>query len=82
MTVRRDLRNCGFENVMGGKLRKASREYYPGLHGELQRWCFEGHKDGWRVFDVARGFDGGEGVERNVDELESEVEEFELPRGG
>ena len=42
---------------MGGKLRKSSKEYYPALHGELQRWCWEGYKDGWRVFDVARGFD-------------------------
>ncbi len=57
MIVRRDLRNCGFEGVMGGKLRKSSKEYYPGLHGELQRWCWEGYNDGWRVFDVARGFD-------------------------
>ena len=54
--IRRDLRNCGFEGIMGRKLRKASREYYPGLHGELQRWCWDGHRDGWRVLDVARGF--------------------------
>jgi len=57
--VRRDMRNCGFEVVMGGKLRKVSREYYPGLHGELQRWCWESHRDGWRVFDVSRGFEVG-----------------------
>lgn len=55
--VRREMRNCGFENIMGGKLRKASQEYYPGLHGELQKWCWEGHRDGWKVFDVARGFE-------------------------
>jgi hypothetical protein len=42
---------------MSEKLRKASREYYPGLHSELQIWCWEGHKDGWQVFDVARGYD-------------------------
>ena len=57
MRVRLDMRNCGFEAVMGNKLRKSSREYYPALHGELQRWCWEGHRDGWRVFDVAKGFD-------------------------
>jgi len=82
-TVRRDLRNCGFEGVMGGKLRKASREYYPGLHGELQRWCWEGQRDGWRVEVVARGFEGRE--EETVQkehggEEEVDVEEFELPR--
>jgi hypothetical protein len=78
--VRRELRSCGFEGVMGGKLRKASREYYPGLHAELQRWCWEGHVDGWRVGDVARGFgeeklqgEEGEGTE------EVDVGEFELP---
>lgn len=60
MELRQDLRNCGFEYIMGGKLRKASREYYPGLHAELQRWCWEGHKDGWNVFDVARGVGGVE----------------------
>jgi hypothetical protein len=69
--VRRDMRSCGFEGVMGGKLRKASKEYYPGLHLELQRWVWEGHRDGWRVIDVARGFD----VE------EQQVEELDCPRG-
>lgn len=78
MVVRRDMRNCGFESVLGGKLRKASREYYPGLHGELQRWCWEGHRDGWKVFDVARGF----GCDMGEETLEDDVGEFELPRGG
>jgi hypothetical protein len=72
--VRRDLRNCGFEGVMGGKLRKASREYYPGLHGELQRWCWMGYQDGWRVFDVSRG------IEQGMDE-EEQVRELECSRG-
>jgi hypothetical protein len=90
MQLRRDLRNCGFEGVCGGKLRKSSREYYPGLHTELQRWCWMGHVDGWSVFDVARGgggvesedlpvADGGVKVEEKVDELEFEVDEFEMP---
>jgi hypothetical protein len=80
--VRRDLRNCGFEGVMGGKLRKASREYYPGLHGELQRWCWEGQRDGWRVGDVARGFGGGEEMvqREEVEGQEVDVGEFEVPR--
>jgi hypothetical protein len=90
MQLRRDLRNCGFEGVCGGKLRKSSREYYPGLHTELQRWCWMGHVDGWSVFDVARGgggveseelpvADGGVKVKDKVDELEFEVGEFEMP---
>lgn len=78
-TVRRDLRNCGFEGVMGGKLRKASREYYPGLHGELQRWCWEGQRDGWWVGDVARGFGGGEEKVQREGQEEVDVGEFELP---
>jgi hypothetical protein len=78
-TVRRELRDCGFEYVMGGKLRKASREYYPGLHGELQRWCWEGYRDGWKVFDVARGFDG-EGNSNGEEKEEVDVGELELPR--
>jgi len=82
--VRRDMRNCGFEVVMGVKLRKASREYYPGLHAELQRWCWEGHKDGWSVFDVARGFERVEekvieSSKRRVDDVEVEVGELQLP---
>jgi hypothetical protein len=75
--VRRDMRNCGFEGSLG-KLRKASMEYYPGLHGELQRWCWMGYRDGWSVGDVA-----GIGVEEmpvsaKMD-LDFKVEEFELP---
>jgi hypothetical protein len=87
-TVRREMWNTGFENLMGGKLRKASREYYPALHGELQRWCWEGHEDGWSVFDVARGGGGVETEEMpfaeekiaRENELEFQVGEFELPR--
>jgi hypothetical protein len=76
--VRRDMRNCGFEGVLG-KLRKASMEYYPGLHGELQRWCWMGYRDGWNVGDVA----GTRGEEMPVSgkmDLDFEVEGFELPR--
>ena len=88
--VRRDMRNCGFENVMGGKLRKSSKEYYPGLHKELQRWCWMGHCDGWSVFDVARGSGGAEEMpvvdqgiktEEDVEDLEFEIGEFEVPGG-
>jgi len=85
--VRRDMRNCGFEVLMGVKLRKASREYYPGLHAELQRWCWEGHKDGWSVFDVARGFESRkeeviENSKRRVEDVEVDVGEFQLPALG
>ena len=77
LQLRIDMRNCGFENIMGGKLRKASREYYPGLHGELQKWCWEGHRDGWKVFDVARGtFDSTARVEY----LDAGMEEFEVSK--
>jgi len=55
--LRCELRSCGFEDLLGAKVRKASREYYPGLHVELQRWCWRGHVDGWMVFYVARGED-------------------------
>jgi hypothetical protein len=80
------MRNCGFEGVMGGKLRKASREYYPALHAELQRWCWEGHADGWNVFDVAMGSSGetedmpiADKTPR-VHDLDFEVGDFELPK--
>jgi hypothetical protein len=85
--VRRDMRNCGFEGLMGGKLRKSSREYYPGLHKELQRWCWMGHCDGWSVFDVSRGSGGTEDmpvvekVNTKDEELEFGVDEFEVPGG-
>jgi hypothetical protein len=87
--VRRDMRNCGFESVMGGKLRKSSSEYYPGLHKELQRWCWMGHCDGYSVFDVARGGGGAEEMPvvdksirtEEVDDLEFEVGEFEVAAG-
>jgi hypothetical protein len=77
--VRRELRDCGFEGVMGGKLRKSSREYYPGLHGELQTWCWEGHVDGWRVGDVARGFGEAGEKQREEEREEVDVREFEVP---
>jgi hypothetical protein len=78
--VRRDMRNCGFEGVLGGKLRKASKEYYPGLHGELQQWCWLGELDGWDVASVVgvmeeempSGKLGGR-------DLDAEVGDFELP---
>jgi hypothetical protein len=73
--VRRDLRNCGFEGVLG-KLRKGSREYYPGLHGELQRWCWIGYVDGWRVQDVARG-----STAETTEETTEENEDFEVGGG-
>jgi len=81
--IRRDMRNCGFEGVMGGKLRKASKEYYPGLHMELQRWCWMGHGDGWSVFSVARGEEYQEDMPpvKDLKGVEFDVEEFELPRG-
>ena len=79
--VRMDMRNTGFEGVMGGKLRKASREYYPGLHMELQRWCWMGHQDGWPVFTVSRGEEGVVEMPVAMTDVDFEVEEFELPRG-
>ena len=80
-TLRKNLRDCGFEYIMGGKLRKASREYYPGLHAELQKWCWEGHRDGWKVFDVARGFEsvGDDGATTGDLNVDVDDGEFESP---
>jgi len=75
------MRNCGFEVLMGGKLRKASREYYPGLHLELQRWCWMGHGDGWSVFTVARGEEYEEMPKSELADVQFEVGEFELAKG-
>jgi len=54
-TVRQELRDSGFENVMGGTLRTCKEKFYPSVHTALTNWVGAAAEDEWGIKDVSQG---------------------------
>jgi hypothetical protein len=59
--LREELKQSGFEKVMGGSLRTCKEKFYAGVHDGLKLWVGTARDDGWEVEDVRAGppRDGG-----------------------
>jgi hypothetical protein len=53
--LREDLKQSGFEKVMGGSLRTCKEKFYGGVHEGLKCWVAAARADGWPVEDVRAG---------------------------
>ncbi|KIX05197.1 uncharacterized protein Z518_06069 [Rhinocladiella mackenziei CBS 650.93] len=53
--LREDLKQSGFEKVMGGSLRTCKEKFYGGVHEGLKCWVSAAKADGWPVEDVRAG---------------------------
>ena len=53
--LREDLRQSGFEKVMGGSLRTCKEKFYGGVHDGLKCWVSAAKADGYYVEDVRAG---------------------------
>jgi hypothetical protein len=53
--LRNELKQSGFEKVMGGSLRTCKEKFYGGVHDGLKVWVAAGWEDGWVVEDVRAG---------------------------
>ncbi|KAI1613011.1 armadillo-type protein [Exophiala viscosa] len=54
-TLREDLKQSGFEKIMGGSLRTCKEKFYGGVHEGLKCWVSAAKADGWYVEDVRAG---------------------------
>jgi hypothetical protein len=53
--LREELKQSGFEKVMGGSLRTCKEKFYSGVHEGLKCWVSAAQADGWPVEDVRAG---------------------------
>lgn len=53
--LREEMRNSGWEKVMGGSLRTCKEKFYNGVHDGLKCWVSAAKADGWPVEDVRAG---------------------------
>lgn len=53
--LRKELKQSGFEKVMGGTLRTCKEKFYGGVHDGLKCWVSAAKADGWYVEDVRAG---------------------------
>ncbi|KIX97370.1 uncharacterized protein Z520_06822 [Fonsecaea multimorphosa CBS 102226] len=53
--LREELKQSGFEKVMGGSLRTCKEKFYSGVHEGLKCWVAAAKADGWPVEDVRAG---------------------------
>jgi hypothetical protein len=54
-SLREEMRNSGWEKVMGGSLRTCKEKFYSGVHDGLKCWVAAAKADGWPVEDVRAG---------------------------
>ena len=54
-TLRRELRDSGFEKCMGGQLRVCKEKFYGHVHAGLITWIGAASEDGWPFEDVRQG---------------------------
>lgn len=54
-SIREDMRQSGWEKVMGGSLRTCKEKFYCGVHDGLRAWVAAANRDGWFVEDVRAG---------------------------
>lgn len=53
--LRMELRDSGFEKVMGGMLRTCKEKFYGGVHAGLGTWVGAAREDGWACNEVREG---------------------------
>ncbi len=53
--LREELKQSGWEKVMGGTLRTCKEKFYGGVHDGLRCWVAAAKADGWYVEDVRAG---------------------------
>ncbi|KIW14214.1 hypothetical protein PV08_06995 [Exophiala spinifera] len=53
--LREDLKQSGFEKIMGGSLRTCKEKFYGAVHEGLKCWVSAAKADGWPVEDVRAG---------------------------
>ncbi|KIW25947.1 uncharacterized protein PV07_09081 [Cladophialophora immunda] len=53
--LREELKQSGFEKVMGGSLRTCKEKFYSGVHEGLKCWVAAAKADEWAVEDVRAG---------------------------
>jgi hypothetical protein len=53
--LREEMRQSGWEKVMGGSLRTCKEKFYGGVHDGLKCWVSAAKADGWPVEDVRAG---------------------------
>ena len=54
-TLRQELRDSGFEKVMGATLRTCKEKFYGAVHAGLSTWVGAAKEDGWSWRDVREG---------------------------
>ena len=54
-SLRRELRDSGFEKCMGGQLRVCKEKFYGHVHAGLTTWIGAASADGWPFEDVRQG---------------------------
>ena len=54
-TLRQELKDSGFEKVMGGSLRTCKEKFYGSVHEALSTWVGAAKEDGWDVKGVREG---------------------------
>ncbi|MCJ1313098.1 hypothetical protein MMC25_006775 [Agyrium rufum] len=81
--LRAEMRDSGFEKVMGGTMRTCKEKFYGGVHAGLATWVGAAREDGWSVGLVREGpprdGGGGGGSPRKARRLE-EVPKLDLLR--
>ena len=53
--LRKELRDSGFEKVMGATLRTCKEKFYGGVHDGLRAWVAAAAEDGWETVGVREG---------------------------
>ena len=53
--LREELKQSGWEKVMGGTMRSCKEKFYGGVHEGLKGWVAAAKADGWAVEDVRSG---------------------------
>jgi hypothetical protein len=53
--LRLDMRNSGWEKVMGGTLRTCKEKFYDCVHSGLRTWAAAAAADGWDIKEVRNG---------------------------
>ena len=61
VVLRTELRDSGFEKVMGGQLRLCKEKFYGHVHAGLTTWVGAARDDGWDSKDVREGLPKEEG---------------------
>lgn len=53
--LRQEMKDSGFEKLMGGSLRTCKEKFYGSVHEALSLWVSAAHEDGWPDKDVRQG---------------------------